>query len=199
MLKPNFKDTLVSWRKSENLSQQMLANILGVSQQTVSRWERGIDLPKAGFFDLIKSRMSKSDAFTIDSQLVEKQLGVRALFDFDGMQILHTSSGFKNCWPNLAEMKNKYMQDILIGGISNIYADSNLVKAVYRKELIAASGVALKQLDLNCDPDFNHNWYVRFRNYGSRIIGDITIEAAKDAQQATHQFYILSDQFNIKI
>ncbi len=40
-----FSEKLIRLRKREGLSQEALAEILGVSRQAVSRWEQGTALP----------------------------------------------------------------------------------------------------------------------------------------------------------
>lgn len=42
----NFKDNLKRIRKENNLSQEDLAELLGVSRQAVSKWESGIAYPE---------------------------------------------------------------------------------------------------------------------------------------------------------
>lgn len=41
----NFSEKLIGLRKSMNLSQEQLGHGLGVSRQTVSKWESGISYP----------------------------------------------------------------------------------------------------------------------------------------------------------
>lgn len=39
-------EKIYSLRKSKNMSQEDLANVLNVSRQTVSKWETGLSFPK---------------------------------------------------------------------------------------------------------------------------------------------------------
>lgn len=43
-----FGEKLIRLRKGQGLSQEALAEALGVSRQAVSRWEQGTALPDAG-------------------------------------------------------------------------------------------------------------------------------------------------------
>jgi tellurite methyltransferase len=44
-MKPTIHETIRTLRKQKHLSQQELAQRLGVSYQAVSKWERGLNLP----------------------------------------------------------------------------------------------------------------------------------------------------------
>lgn len=46
--------TLKQWRRLRNLSQQELANAIGVNYTTIWRWENG-DMPNAKYIPLIES------------------------------------------------------------------------------------------------------------------------------------------------
>jgi CheY-like chemotaxis protein len=50
-LNGDLADKIKLWRREEGLSQQDLGAFLGVSQRTVSRWERGVDRPSAGLME----------------------------------------------------------------------------------------------------------------------------------------------------
>ncbi len=51
--------TLHSFRERENLSQARLAEVLGVTTQTVSRWERGASSPEGPARKLLDLALSK--------------------------------------------------------------------------------------------------------------------------------------------
>lgn len=50
------------FRSDAGLTQQALAAFLGVSQRTVSRWERGVDRPSAGLLDRLSTLVGDGDA-----------------------------------------------------------------------------------------------------------------------------------------
>lgn len=63
-------------RKTNNLSQEMLANILGVSFQAVSKWETGATMPDAATLPAIASffRVSMDELFDFNTMEQEKQV-----------------------------------------------------------------------------------------------------------------------------
>ena len=44
----SFAENLKQIRKEKNISQEKLAELLGVSRQAVSKWEQGIGYPEVG-------------------------------------------------------------------------------------------------------------------------------------------------------
>lgn len=63
-------------RKTNNLSQEVLANILGVSFQAVSKWETGATMPDAAMLPAIASffRVSMDELFDFNAMELEKQV-----------------------------------------------------------------------------------------------------------------------------
>lgn len=63
-------------RKASSLSQEMLANILGVSFQAVSKWETGATMPDAAMLPAIASffRVSMDELFDFNTMEQEKQV-----------------------------------------------------------------------------------------------------------------------------
>ena len=53
----NFKDVLWDFRKTHRLTQEKLANILGVSRQSVNCWERGEFSPTRKHYHEAKQKM----------------------------------------------------------------------------------------------------------------------------------------------
>ena len=56
----SFNQTLKRLRTERGITQEQLANKLGVHFQTVSKWERGIVLPDIGTFDSICKQLDVS-------------------------------------------------------------------------------------------------------------------------------------------
>lgn len=72
------------WRKSNYISQQHLACLINVSQQAISRWESGADIPSAQCLARLTELMRSNDELLIEKSFIADQTIIRALIDTDG-------------------------------------------------------------------------------------------------------------------
>lgn len=76
MNQENIGKFIASLRKEKKLTQEQLAEILGVNNRSVSRWETGVSMPDVSLFPLIADKLGVSVA-----ELVEgKKIGVKPYF-----------------------------------------------------------------------------------------------------------------------
>lgn len=180
----DFGRTLTAWRKAERLTQGQLAILLGVSQQAVSNWERGLDIPNTSKLAEVRRMMAQPDGLSVDSELVSQQQAIRTLFDFDGVRLYATSRGFRKLWPTLGAMLDAPLADFLVNEAAQLNADSEVKHCITRRQVIGVSGVSEQHLSIESDIVVRHRWFVRFRTYGHRIIGDMTFEECQDSSPA---------------
>ena len=65
----HFGQKLRHWRRTADIKQQRLADILGVTQATVSRWEKGIQSPAPFQQKLLYDMMTRNHNFRLDQVL----------------------------------------------------------------------------------------------------------------------------------
>ena len=70
----NFNEKLIELRKSKGLSQDELGNALGVSRQTISKWELAQSYPDFQRLVLLSDFGLSLDALVRNKNLSEKQL-----------------------------------------------------------------------------------------------------------------------------
>ena len=68
-------------RKQKNLSQEVLANYLGISFQAVSKWESGVTMPDVTMIPAIASFFGVSTDELFDFNLYETERQVDAICD----------------------------------------------------------------------------------------------------------------------
>lgn len=167
---------LMAWRRSEGLTQTDLARRLGVSQQAISYWERGKDIPGPSHMAQIRSLLTQSGELNIEKAFIRNQTTVRALFDCDDLKLLGVSAGFANIWPDFSRMIDVPLRNDLVNESAALYGDASFRAAIMRKDIVAAAGVSERHVRLEKDIAFKHRWFVRMRHFGARMVGDMIFE-----------------------
>lgn len=173
-----FGARLRAWRRLNGIKQAALAEMLGVSQTAVSIWENGHDLPSAARLARIESLMANvaSSELALERLFVERQQGVRALFDTDGTRLLAVSRGYRALWPQTAELQGSFFVEYLVNEAQHITTDPTLAQAILSGDLVLASGYSMRMTSLELDEMVPHRWHACFRRYGARTIVDVVSE-----------------------
>lgn len=104
-----FGENLKNLRKQKNLTQERLAEFLGVSFQTVSKWERGDTYPDITTLPEIASffRISVDDLLGVNRAENEKEI-IEKLREYDNL------TDEKLMWELVRELKNKHPSDFRV-------------------------------------------------------------------------------------
>jgi transcriptional regulator with XRE-family HTH domain len=172
-----FQRNLVSWRKFERISQAALAAELKVSQQAVSMWERGADRPSPAKMAEIRALMAKTDPVRFELAFIRQQQSIRTLFDTDGVRMIGYSEGFAKVWPQFTRFENYALEDHLVGEVAAMMGSREIRQGIIGGEIAMASGVSDRHANIDADTAFRHRWFVGFRRYGWRVVGDMVFEA----------------------
>lgn len=194
----SFANNLKTWRKSNLLSQKELAAKLGVSQQAVSIWETGDDFPSKEVFSRIVDMMSYSEELNIDRVFIKNQDTIRALIDTDGARLVGYSKGFEALWADFCQLYDVPLEDKIINELQMIISSGENKRQILKGQLIIASGISLKHIDVELGAVVKHKWHVCFRRYGARIIGDMIFEPCTDNEKTGIGSLIRKDEIKIK-
>lgn len=169
---------LKAWRRAARLKQAALANRLGVNQATVSRWENGTDTPSAEAYARLRTLIGHgtSGKIGLERQIVENQLGIRAMIDIDGIRLIATSSLYKALWPEMLALQGQPLADRLVGLSRELYEDRDLVRAIRRDEVAMISGVSDAHVEGIGGAALRHRWTAAYRKIGTRHYAEISFE-----------------------
>lgn len=170
--------SLRKWRRLNGMKQEALASRLGVSQSAVSFWENGREKPSAGNIRKLKALMAHTarDELAIERLFIKRQMGIRVLCDFDGIELLESSAGFKSLWPETADLENRSAADHLVQEARDFLLDADRAQSIRNGEIGLASGVSDRITDLNLDSVVKCQWHLCFRQYGYRTLLDVVFE-----------------------
>lgn len=169
---------LPKWRKASCLKQQTLAEMLGVSQTVVSKWETGKDVPTKRLMTRLVDAMTQSSAerFASDRLTILNASSLRASFDLDGVRLVLASRGMQDAWPAFSRMTNTRLVENLVDEASLFLHDPDFVKVARRGEVAIVTAVSQRHVESNLDSRFLHRWSAVFRGYGTAMHIDMTYE-----------------------
>jgi transcriptional regulator with XRE-family HTH domain len=173
-----FGTRLKTWRRLNNLKQAALAQMLGVSQPAIARWEAGLDTPNPDRLKRLLHIMDGSarDELALERLFIRRQAAMRALFDYDGLRMLELSEGFRRIWPDFSNLLDRPMVDHIVGEAQSLVGDRELHQFIVDGSLGLISGVSDRHTDHDLDHALRHRWHACFRRYGSRTLVDIVYE-----------------------
>lgn len=160
------------------LKQSGLAQMIGVSQVAVARWESGQDLPSRERYEQIVDlfRNSSHSALQIEQLFIERQLGSSALFDLDGIRLRASSQGYKKIWPKFSLLTDHMLADHLMETAADIMRDASLMQAIEEGSVALITGVSHRHTDFTDDPATHHRWHIQFRTQGPLKLFNLVIE-----------------------
>ena len=174
----DFANRLKTWRRLNRIKQGALAHMLGVSQSAISFWENGLDRPSEDNMRRLSAVVADSvrDEARIERLFVERQMALRVLCDFDGVRLITPSRGYRNLWPETAELVGESMADRLVNEAQILMFDPEYRQPIEKGELVVASGISERLTSLELDTAYRCQWHVCFRRYSYRTILDIVFE-----------------------
>lgn len=174
---------LKNWRRLNGIKQEALAQLMGVSQSTVSFWENGHEKPSQKHALELRKLISKTmkDEITIERLFIKRQMAIRALCDFDGIVMLESSEGFKSLWPETATLENRMMIDTLINEPRDFILNHDNAKDIRKGEIALVSGISQRITNIKLDDAIKCRWHLCFRKYGYKTILDVVFEPCDDS------------------
>ncbi|WP_371344811.1 helix-turn-helix domain-containing protein [Ancylobacter sp. IITR112] len=163
---------LRSWRRLNGIKQSALADMLGVSQAAVSYWETGRDKPSPELMKRITDLLSGSelDEIVLERVFTERQPGVMALHDLDGIRLLAVSRGYRALWPGMSLLQGKAFEKHLVNESGQLQASEALWRDIESGHLALISGVSERHTDIIIDAAVRHEWTFRIRRFGAKIL-----------------------------
>lgn len=143
-----FSARIRSFRRDGNLSQQALATFLGVSQRTVSRWERGVDRPSAALIDRLTALMADEGGGHLPSifEAVMNAVAPLALVDGSG-RVLVASANYPGAGDMAAGPSQTGLPLVLV--IEDDEAVLSATRAVLKRWQFLTAGVTHGQAALH--------------------------------------------------
>lgn len=187
---------LPAWRKACRIKQATLAEMLGVTQTAVSRWETGLDRPPRRLMPRLIDAMSAAGAQRreADGLAIAHSPALRAAFDLDGVRLVAASRALRATWPRFSALRSTRLADHLVDEASLFLHDGDFVKSARRGEVAVITAVSSRHVALDMDHGFLHRWTAVFRAYGTAMHVDMTYEpCAPEARRGVESVLFFDD------
>lgn len=178
-----FAQKLRSWRRLKGIKQTALADMLGVSQAAVSYWETGRDKPSPDLMKRINDMISRTglDEVMAERVFTQRQAGIMALYDFDGIYFMAASRGYQALWPGMSLLQGQSLASHLVNESRSLLSNEALRRDVASGKLALITGVSDRHTDIIIDDAVRHEWNIRFRRFGHMTLLSISYEPCGEA------------------
>lgn len=145
----NWNEIVKSYRLRHGLNQTAMAQLLNVSQRTISRWERGEDQPGIQHKKKLRDLALEPPEFFLRSLVasVAHCPVARALSRTPKIQLVAVSKPALEKRPSIANWYGKNLVDIAAGVLLEMLDDSALQSAISKREVIGVTTVSRSVLD----------------------------------------------------
>jgi transcriptional regulator with XRE-family HTH domain len=184
------------WRQAHQMHQKELAHRLGVTQQAVSYWENGRDIPSPKMVTQLRSLMVSPDPLEVEKAFIHNQSSVRALVDVDGIRLVGYSHGYAAVWDDFLQVLGKPVEDKLINELQTFAGSQSLKHQITTNELVMMSGVSLRHLDIDLGPEFKHRLHVCFRRHGQKMYADMVFEPCDQSLETGIDLMLRPDELS---
>lgn len=189
---------LVRWRKTHRIKQSALAEMLGVSQATVSKWEKAeIPFSKATLTRLHAVMSGVHDGkLRVELACMEPLQQVKLLVRGRGAQIIGMSAGFRQLWPGMCEFIGANTRDMLVNEAAAYCEEHDYLKEAEEGELLMVTGVSNRLLSVGDPVDETHRvrWHAIVRHIDGEMLHEMIYEpCAADTQVGFERILRRSD------
>ncbi|MFM1814823.1 MAG: hypothetical protein RLZ98_1518 [Pseudomonadota bacterium] len=134
----DWSEIIQRYRLRHGLRQQQLADLLGVSQRTVSRWERNDDHPRPEFQRILRDLCwdESSDLMHTLSNTIAYCPVPRALSVLPKLKLLAVSEPALRKRPSVKDMIGDDLAHLACGILQQVLDDRELQRAIMRREVL---------------------------------------------------------------
>lgn len=171
---------IARWRMTHRLKQAALAEILGVSQATVSKWESGVWVPTRTMALRLTDVMSGVHAgrLAIELACLVPQKQIKVLVRGTSIQLVGASSGFCQLWPETADLLGRSIRDLLVNEAASYCNESDHLREAAAGEILMVTGVSNRLLRVGGSVDASHRtrWHAIVRRIDCELIHEMIYE-----------------------
>lgn len=171
---------IIRWRSVNRVKQSALAEMVGVSQATVSKWERGTWEPTRTLALRLRDIISSvhEGRLAVELSCIRPQQNLRALVRGADFQMLGVSDGFRHAWPETCNLIGERTRRHLINEAAQYCEDGDYLREAADGELLMVTCVSRRLLSIGEDlEDHLHvRWHAVVRHIDGELIHEVIYE-----------------------
>lgn len=173
-------EEIARWRAIHRLKQSALAEMLGVSQATVSKWESGVWMPSTAMAHRLSEVVTgmHEGKLAIELACLVPQQQIKTLVRGTGIQLVGVSSGFRQIWPETTELIGKGIRDLLVNEAASYCNESDYLREATAGEILMVTGVSNRLLGVGeaVDASQRVRWHAIVRRIDGELIHEMIYE-----------------------
>lgn len=174
------RDDITRWRKANKIKQSVLAEMLGVTQGTVSKWENGsAPLTRTAMlrFDAVVSEMHQGQ-LAIELAYLNPQHQAKLLVQGRGLRILGVSKGFLSLWPGMNNFVGLNTRDFVVNEAAAYCEEKDYLREAEDGELLMVTSVSNRLLGVGDEVGDEHRirWHAIARKLDGHFIHEVIYE-----------------------
>lgn len=168
------------WRKANRMKQNALAEMLSVSQSTISKWERGTTpIPKVARVRL-NEVMSSMHLGRLAAELacIQHQQQPKLLARGRDLQIIGVSNGFKSLWPRMTTFIGESTRDMLINEAESYREEHDYFREAEDGELLMVTAVSNRLISVGGEVEAQRRvrWHAIIRHIDGELVHELVYE-----------------------
>lgn len=170
------------WRSAHRIKQSALAELLEVSQATVSKWESGVWRPGAAMARRIKDTICAphEGRLNIEVACLAPQHQMKVLTRGTGLQLAGISAGFDAYWPEMRGLLGANTRDMLVGEAADYIETTDYIAQALAGDVLMLTGVSHRLLRFGAPQpqDARIRWHAIARHMDGELIHEVVFEPA---------------------
>ena len=171
---------IARWRMTHRLKQAALAELLGVSQATVSKWESGVWMPTRTMALRLTEVISgiHEGRLAIELACIAPQQQIKTLVRGISVELVGISAGFKQLWPETSELLGKGIRDLLVNEAATYCNEGDYFREAVAGEILMVTGVSNRLLGVGDAVDASQRvrWHAIVRRIDGELIHEMIYE-----------------------
>lgn len=171
---------IIRWRAAHRLKQSAFAEMVGVSQATISKWESNVWLPSKTMALRLNEVMSgiHEGRIAIELACLQPQQQMKSIVRGSNIQVMGFSDGFRKLWPETCDFLGTSIRDLLSNEAAEYCDGGDLLREAIDGEILMTTCVSNRIMSIGEEVDVRQRtrWHAIVRRIDGELIHELIYE-----------------------